>query len=169
MRKLLLVALTLAVAALLVVVFFPRGGGPHGGPFEVSQSFWPWGIALVVILGIGAIAALAYSTIYPEIPTTSPSSVSAPPKDLPLTVVDTFEGVLRVLEPEEQQVCKALRNSGSFLTQKEICNTTGFSKVKTHRIVSRLASRRVVTVEKAGKVNRVRLAEWVTKSREPPG
>ena len=168
LRKILLVALVLAVAAVSLIILFPRlGVGPHGGPGGTSGQGYSWISALASgVLAVGAIGIVIYALMYPAIQITAATKTTEAPKEFKYETVNKFEGVLRVLEPEEQQVCKALYNRGGSTTQKEITNITGFSKVKTHRILSRLASRRIVSVEKAGKTNLIHLSEWVLSKHE---
>jgi uncharacterized membrane protein len=45
--------------------------------------------------------------------------------------------------------------------QKYIRNESGLSRLKTHRIVARLAERGIVTLEKMGNTNQVLLADWL--------
>jgi len=74
-----------------------------------------------------------------------------------------FEGVMKALHEDERKVCMALWKEGGTALQKDVRWVTGLSKVKTHRVVSRLASRGVIAVEKNGKENRLSLASWLYK------
>ncbi len=67
----------------------------------------------------------------------------------------------RLLESEERRVVDALVKAGGSLLQKEISWETGFSRVKTHRILVRLLRRGVVTSEKYYNTNRITLADWL--------
>ena len=54
-------------------------------------------------------------------------------------------------------------HDGKYL-QKYIRSETGLSRLKTHRIVARLAERGIVSLEKTGNTNQVFLAEWLKQS-----
>jgi len=72
-----------------------------------------------------------------------------------------IEVARRLLESEERRVVDALVKAGGSLLQKELSWETGFSRVKTHRILVRLLRRGVVTSEKYYNTNRVTLADWL--------
>ena len=69
--------------------------------------------------------------------------------------------VLRLLETDERRVVEALVEAGGSLLQKDISWKTGFSRVKTHRILVRLLRRDVVTSEKYYNTNRITLSDWI--------
>jgi len=68
---------------------------------------------------------------------------------------------LRLLEPDERKVVEALIEAGGTLLQKEISWKTGYSRVKTHRILVRLIRRGVVTSEKYYNTNKITLSKWL--------
>ena len=72
-----------------------------------------------------------------------------------------MEVALRLLESDERQVVDILVKAGGSLLQKEISWETGFSRVKTHRVLVRLIRRGVVTSEKYYNTNKITLAEWL--------
>lgn len=49
-----------------------------------------------------------------------------------------------MLLPEEKLVIAQLRKAGGEMTQKEISQSTGLSKVKVHRVLSKLEGKKVV-------------------------
>ena len=51
---------------------------------------------------------------------------------------DTF------LLPEEKSVIEELRKAGGEITQKELVHRTGLSKVKIHRVLSRLETKKLI-------------------------
>lgn len=82
----------------------------------------------------------------------------------------SFEGAMKVLREDEKEVCMAIWKEGGTALQKDVRWATGLSKVKTHRVVTRLASRGVLTVRKEGNRNRLSLASWLyknTKDKNP--
>ena len=49
------------------------------------------------------------------------------------------------------------------MLQKDIRWKTGLSRVKTHRILHRLAKRGIVSAEKYYNTNKITLADWLTR------
>jgi len=54
------------------------------------------------------------------------------------------------------------KQDGKYL-QKYIRTETGLSRLKTHRVIARFAERGMVTLEKVGNTNEVRLVDWLKK------
>ncbi len=75
------------------------------------------------------------------------------------------EAALMVLEEDERKVVKALMDAGGQLLQKEISWKTGFSRVKTHRLLVKLLRRGVVSTEKYYNTNRITLTDWLLKGK----
>ena len=95
--------------------------------------------------------------IFPEIVLEKDQKLNPPEEGF----VDHFEDVMKVLREDERKVCMALLKEGGTALQKDVRWVTGLSKVKTYRVVSRLANRGVIAVEKNGKENRLSLAPWL--------
>jgi len=76
----------------------------------------------------------------------------------------SIDVVLRLLETDERRVVEALLEAGGSLLQKDISWKTGFSRVKTHRILVRLLRRDVVISEKYYNTNRITLSDWIQQS-----
>lgn len=74
----------------------------------------------------------------------------------------------RFLKPDELKVIRALRQAGGTLLQKEVGRSTGLSRLKTHRVISRLAERGLVSVERVGRTNRVSLPAWLLQRSSEP-
>lgn len=83
------------------------------------------------------------------------------PPDGPVYAADI---ITRFLKPEEQKVVQILRQAGGSLLQKEIAKQTGFPRLKTHRILARLAERQVIKVERAGNTNKITLPSWLKET-----
>ena len=77
------------------------------------------------------------------------------------TVLDPMDVVMRVVKPDERVALEVLKNSGGVCLQKDIAYKTGLSKLKTHRIVARLAERGVIQVRKVGKTNEITVPAWL--------
>lgn len=73
---------------------------------------------------------------------------------------------LRLLEADERRVVEVLIEAGGSMLQKEISWKTGFSRVKTHRVLVRLVRRGVVVTEKYYNTNRITLAKWLLKNED---
>jgi uncharacterized membrane protein len=74
-----------------------------------------------------------------------------------------YDSVTKTLTIEERKVVDVLTlHNGQYL-QKYIRTETGLSKLKVHRIVSRLAKRGIVTLEQSGNTNKVCLSSWLAK------
>ncbi len=74
-----------------------------------------------------------------------------------------YDSVTKTLTEEERKVIDILNaHEGKYL-QKYIKSETGLSRLKTHRIVTRLAERGIVSLEKTGNTNQVYLANWLTQ------
>jgi uncharacterized membrane protein len=74
------------------------------------------------------------------------------------------EAALRVLTDDERKVIEAVMEADGEMLQKEISWKTGYSRVKTHRVLVKLLRRGLVTAEKHFNTNRIRLADWLIKS-----
>ena len=120
-----------------------RGMGQMMGAMSQVSLVW------LVIVGciIGIVGLLAYYVTFPEIKS-SPDQAKAS---------GSYDVVLRFLKEDEKKVVEFLRNSGNESLQKDIVKDTGFSKIRTHRILARLAERGLITAQRQGKTNRVRL------------
>lgn len=130
-------------------------------PFLEESSFLK--ASILVIFGAAymflTIGVVAYSMIFPEIMLDKDEKLN-PKEGFP----DSFDGVMKVLREDERKVCMAILKEGGTAMQKDIRWMTGLSKVKTHRVVARLASRGVITVSKEDRRNRVSLAPWICKN-----
>lgn len=113
--------------------------------------------AAFMFLTVGIITCLM---IFPEIVLEKDQKLNPPEEGF----VDHFEDVMKVLREDERKVCMALLKEGGTALQKDVRWVTGLSKVKTYRVVSRLANRGVIAVEKNGKENRLLLAPWLYKN-----
>lgn len=105
------------------------------------------------------VGIITYLMIFPEIVLEKDQKL-----DSEEGFVGHFEDVMKVLREDERKVCMALLKEGGTALQKDVRWVTGLSKVKTYRVVSRLANRGIITVEKNGKENRLLLAPWLYKN-----
>lgn len=112
--------------------------------------------ALFMFLTIGVVT---YSIIFPGI-TVGEDDESNSQDGLSASL----SGVMRVLREDERDICMAIWKEGGTALQKDVRWTTGLTKVKTHRAVTRLVGRGVITVRKEGNRNKLLLASWLFKS-----
>jgi uncharacterized membrane protein len=158
--------IAIAVSVLGLIVFGFEGGfggrgfGLGGG---VPRSFW---LVLFVVPLVVAVGVLGYVLVFPELseekPVEKPSSVPAVEKG-----ESALDAVLRVLNDDERKVIETLVAEGGTMLQKDIRWKTGLSRVKTHRILFRLAKRGIVSAEKYYNTNKITLADWLTKEKKP--
>lgn len=66
--------------------------------------------------------------------------------------------ILQVLSEDERGVYETILRAGGTILQKELVTMTGMSNAKVSRIVDRLESRGILTKERRGATNRLRLA-----------
>jgi len=132
-------------------------------PFLQESSFLR--TSMLVIFGAAymflTVGVVAYAMIFPEIVLEKDEKIN-PEEGL----LASFEGVMKVLREDERKVCMTLWKEGGTALQNDVRWTTGLSKVKTHRVVARLASRGVITVRKEDGRNRLSLAPWLCKNTE---
>jgi len=162
-RTLFFILIVAFAVSFLGLLFFEfeggLGGRGHGMGVEVPQSFW---LVLLVMPLVVAVAVLGYSLIFPEFTGEKPKqeAFSKPAVEKEETAL---EAVLRVLNEDEKKVIETLVAGGGTMLQKDIRWKTGLSRVKTHRILFRLAKRGVVSAEKYYNTNKIALADWLTK------
>jgi uncharacterized membrane protein len=156
------VALVASVLGLLFFVFEGGfGGRGHGIGAGVPRSFW---LVLFVVPLAVALAVFGYSLTFPELSEEKPKG--KPPAPAVQTGESTLDAVLRVLNDDERKVIQTLVAEGGTMLQKDIRWKTGHSRVKTHRILFRLAKRGIVSAEKYYNTNKITLADWLTKEKK---
>jgi len=79
----------------------------------------------------------------------------------PQNVTTPYTSVSKTLTSEERKVLDVLVSHDGKYLQKYIRAETGLTRLKTHRIVSRLAERGIVTLERSGNTNEVHLSSWL--------
>jgi hypothetical protein len=134
--------------------------GTDGTMLAMPTAVWVSIVILAVLMIIG-IVGLGYFLAYPEI-RSNPAPPTTPEAPAPQAGSEMNWAVLmRTSKSDEKKVLEVLAaHSGTYL-QKFVVKEAGLSKLKTHRVVSRLAERGVVMVERSGNTNQVSLAPWV--------
>jgi hypothetical protein len=73
---------------------------------------------------------------------------------------------LQLVDADERRIIQALLEAQGTMLQKEISWETGFSRVKTHRVLARLIRRGVVIAEKYYNTNKITLADFLLEKNE---
>lgn len=139
--------------------FSGRGHGMGGG--ELPRSLW---LVLFVVPLFVAFSVLGYSLTFPNLSVEKSKEETSPP--IVKKGESTLDAVLRVLNDDERKVTETLIAEGGTMLQKDIRWKTGFSRVKTHRILFRLAKRGIVSAEKYYNTNKIVLARWLTEEKK---
>jgi uncharacterized membrane protein len=117
--------------------------------------------AVLIAVTVMGVVGVAYYLVYPQI---RMGATAQPPVALTGAAgngVSAYESVSKTLTDEERQIIEVLKlHQGKYL-QKYIRSETGLSRLKTHRIIARLAERGIVSLEKTGNTNQVTLADWL--------
>jgi len=122
-------------------------------------------IGLVTLIGAaltGTSGAVYFFTSRPKIAFShsAVNNVASPP----LVKVETpYDSVSKTLTVDERKVVEILTSHNGEYLQKYIRTETGLSRLKIHRIVSRLSERGIVTLEQSGNTNKVYLSSWLAK------
>lgn len=141
-------------------------GRMMGGRQAVSQSsstsifqavVWP---AVFVASASIAVIAVGGYLLAPEIP-------YKPVVGRIETGFQPVETVMRVVKEDERRVLKTLMDAGGRMTQRDIARQAQFTRLKTHRIIARLAERDIVVVEKHGNTNMITLPKWLQSVGHP--
>ncbi len=167
-RTLILILTVLLVVSALSLFFFGFEGGIGGRGYGMREKIpSSFRLVFIVVPLVITVAVLGYALAFPELseekPKGKPSLVPAVEKG-----ESALDAVLRVLNEDERKVIETLVGEGGTMLQKDIRWKTGLSRVKTHRILFRLAKRGVVSAEKYYNTNKITLAEWLTKEKNKP-
>jgi uncharacterized membrane protein len=134
--------------------------GTTGAP--VQDPILPYfSLMFAVFVGLAIISAggLIYFFMFPQIKSDQSAINSAQSSSENATAA--YEAVVKTLTDEEHKVIQVLTvHDGKYL-QKYIRKEAGLSRLKTHRILSRLAAREIVTLRKFGNTNEVILSDWL--------
>ena len=180
-------AFTFAFAASTIVAspstangFYPNGmtgndwngmSGMMGGNWNPSSTVQTSAVPLNTVLPligfvtlIGAaltgVGGAVYFLKVPKIGITEPDANSVV-SSLPQKPVTAYESVSKTLTTEERTVLDILVSHDGKYLQKYIRAETGLSRLKVHRIVSRLAERGIVTLKHSGNTNEVHVSNWL--------
>jgi uncharacterized membrane protein len=127
-----------------------------------------FGVLFIVLIGVTivGIGGLAYFLAFPEIKTGAVPKAAGPvgqssAEQQASSQFTPYESVVKTLTDEERRVIQVLTAHDGKYLQKYIRKEAGLSRLKTHRIIARLAERGIVTLKKSGNTNEVLLANWL--------
>jgi uncharacterized membrane protein len=150
----------------------PTTGGMGGMMGQTGQttgstnplvSYFGVIFAVLIAITIVGIVGLSYYVVYPQMRMGTLQSKVAYQNlsEQTSSATSPYESVSKTLTAEERRIIEVLNNHNGKYLQKYIRNETGSSRLKTHRIIARLADRGIVTLEKTGNTNQVFLADWL--------
>jgi len=117
--------------------------------------------AVLIIVTVIGVIGIAYYLLYPQIRIGAANPPQSVASQLSINKVAAYESVAKTLTDEERRIIQVLNTHEGKYLQKYIRSETGLSRLKTHRIIARLAERGIVSLEKTGNTNQVYLANWL--------
>lgn len=170
--RFLIIAVIAALVAFVSIAeaFLPGQSMMNGGMMGSRFGGYMIWSSTLVLSGMVLILVIVYLLAFPSIrytPTPGDKKLSASqaaetPSSKPDS--DPLEVVMRVLKADEKAALKVLRSGGGKCLQKDITYKTGLSKLRTHRVVARLAERGVIQVRRVGKTNEITVPAWLQGS-----
>jgi len=140
-------------------------GGLMGGNMQTSDPYLGYFgllfVALVGVLVVG-VGGLVYFILFPDLKSTSSQKQKKIPQLLEKSTA--LDSIRKTLTVDELKILEVLQNHKGIYMQKYIRKEAGLSRLKTHRIIARFVKRDMVTLEKIGNTNKVKLSDWLTKS-----
>jgi uncharacterized membrane protein len=153
-----LVSVLIGVATFaFIYLLVPSDSSGRGYGGATLRYAWVPIVAVAVSFSVGL---LAYITLFPEIKQEQgvQPALQAEPQ--------TFDAVKRVLKDDERKVVELIISSGGSMLQRDIARQSGFSRVKTHRILYRLSTRGIVVAQKYYNTYKITLADWLSPRKE---
>ena len=148
-----LVSILIGIATYALIYFvFPnesQGRGYGGGTLRYA---WAPFAAVPISFSIGL---LAYLALFPEIKQEQHANTALQANQ------QTLDAVKRVLKDDERKIVELIMSSRGRMLQRDIARQSGFSRVKTHRILYRLSQRGIVVAEKHYNTYQITLADWL--------
>jgi hypothetical protein len=141
------------------------GGMMGGSQVPVQNPALPYfGVLFLVLVGVAivSVGGLVYFLVFPEIKTKTTDAATNAEQLSPQNSTTAYDAIVKTLTDEERKVIQVLTAHGGKYLQKYIRKEAGLSRLKTHRIVARLAERGIVTLKKSGNTNEVLLANWLS-------
>ncbi len=140
-------------------------GGTTSTPTSNNSLLPYFGVLFAIMIGITVvgIVGIGYYLVYPQMKMGA-VQIQAPIQSASTQTVNgvtPYESVSKTLTEEELKIINVLNAHNGQYLQKYIRSETGLSRLKTHRIIARLADRGIVSLEKTGNTNQVFLANWL--------
>jgi len=136
------------------------GGGMMGATTNPYLGYLGVLFIILVAIVVVSLVALIYFYFFPElkIGKTVTQRTASENSTKPVAI----ESIRRTLTSDELKILEVLEDHNGKYLQKYLGKEAGLSRLKTHRIVARFAERGIVTLEKKGNTNEVKLEEWLT-------
>ncbi|MCW4008065.1 MAG: hypothetical protein NWF09_05180 [Candidatus Bathyarchaeota archaeon] len=135
------------------------GGAPVTTQNPAVLYFGALFVILIVIIIISIVGLVYFA--FPAIKTATPSVSVATENPALQGTITPYDSVIKTLTDEERKVIEVLKAHDGKYLQKYLRKEAGLSRLKTHRILVRLAERGIVKLEKFGNTNQVVLADWL--------
>ncbi|TRO46845.1 hypothetical protein E2P47_05325 [Candidatus Bathyarchaeota archaeon] len=136
------------------------GGTPDDAIQNPAATYFMVMIVVIVGIVVVSVGGLVYFFMFPEIKTDGQTGHN---EQVSAQGSVAYEAIVKTLTDEERKVIQVLKNHKGTYLQKYIRKEAGLSRLKTHRILARLADRGIVTLKKTGNTNEVQLSEWLNK------
>lgn len=144
----------LILIPLLYPLFLPYMGVNH---MQGMAFMMGWGAIYFIILVLVITLVIVMAVTYISKPSTSPKITRTRRNN----GGNGLKELMRVLTHEEKTVLNLLIKNGGEMLQKDISRGLGFTRVKTHRILERMAERNLVKRVRIGNTNKVILEDWI--------
>jgi len=155
---LLLLSILAGAGAYALVYFFAPAESPGRGLGGTAIQRYLL-IPIAVVPATFLIGLTAYLALFPDIAQRHPATPEPTGEPQPLAAV------MKVLKEDERKVVELLVSSGGRMLQRDIARQTGFTRVKTHRILFRLAGRGIITATKYYNTYEITLADWLFQKK----
>ncbi|MBI5223915.1 winged helix-turn-helix transcriptional regulator [Candidatus Micrarchaeota archaeon] len=143
---LVLVSCFIFLITLLVVVFslYPNGDAP-----ELLRPVIEYHTQLMVMMAILGVSTgfFVYRTLNAKI------------EKQQKVIQSNMELIMRFLSAEEREILNLLNEKQGRTTQSEIAKLPGMSRLKAHRLIKKMEERRLIHIEKYGKINMIRIVD----------
>lgn len=119
----------------------------------------------LIVLTVASVFGVIYFAVFPE------QKLANQPEEnyIQGNLATPYSAVLKALTPEERKIIEILMIHDGKYFQKYLRKEAGLTRLKTHRILSRLRERGLLTLKRFGNTNEVVLADWLKqlpKTRE---
>ena len=137
------------------------GGGMMGETNDPYLGYFGVLFAVLIVVLIIAFIGIFYFIINPQQKKNLIETQLVSIADIKKS--EAIESIRRTLTKDEQKILSILEKHNGKYLQKYLGKEAGLSRLKTHRILTRFVERDIVTLEKKGNTNEVKLKEWIIK------